>query len=95
MKAKGNFVIVCRRSFKEEVLESGLIISSDPDKLMFFEGVVMSVGTYCKEDLGLAVGDHVLVRDRGGKIELGFNKPGKIFAVEDDDIICVLGEEDE
>ena len=94
MKAKGNWIIVCRAPITEDILPSGIILTCNIETPEFFEAKVISVGNYCEEDIAIHAGDSVLVRNTGCKIEIGRNKPGIIFAVEDDDILCVLGDDE-
>jgi co-chaperonin GroES (HSP10) len=92
LKAKGNFIIICRRSYPERVCQDGIILTALNNE-DFFEGVVHSVGSYC-EDLALQQGDWVLVKNHNFKLEIGNCKAGKIYAVESDDIICVIDDDE-
>ncbi len=92
MKAKGDWVIVCRRSIPERIVNHIIIpICVDQE---FWEGVVHSVGEN-NEGEGLVQGDYVLVDNNVVKIKVGSVKAGEMFAVTYDDIICVVEDEDE
>lgn len=95
MKAKGTWIIVCRRPIpSEHKLESGIILPQSLHDDDMFEGVIHSVGDYL-EDLKVNPGDYVLMRNSGNKIKVGAVKAGELFAMEYDDLLCVLNEEDD
>lgn len=94
MKAKGDWILVCRRAIPNEVLSTGGVIIPQIHEDEYFEGVVHSVGEFL-EDLKINKGDYVLMRNAGNKIKVGSVKAGEIYALEYDDLIAVVGDDEE
>jgi len=96
MKAKGSWLLICRRFIPNEVRHSlgGIILPNNPNEDEYFEGTIHSVGEYC-EDIKLNKGDYVLVRNAGNKIKVASTKAGEIYAMEYDDVLCVVDDQDD
>lgn len=94
MQAKGDWVIVCRKSIPERIV-GGIIIPNTNDE-EFWEGIVVSIGEENEEDSKLSKGDYVLVAKSGSKpgTLVGSTKAGELFAVGYYDILCVVTDEE-
>jgi len=94
MQAKGDWVIVCRRSIpNEKMLKSGVILPYSRDE-EFYSASVVSIGEAYEEESKIHKGDYVFVRNGNG-IKVGNVKAGEYYAVDYMDVICVLEEDDE
>ena len=92
MKASGEWVIVCKRQKKERSVGNIILPASAKEDEEVFEAIIESIGKFSK-DFGFSKGDYVMVHALNA-ILVGTSKPGEIYAVDCDDIICCLEEDD-
>lgn len=93
MKASGEWVIVCKSQRRERTVGNIIVaLNSKPKEEEAFEALIVSVGKFGK-DFGFSKGDYIITQSLNA-IKVGTTKAGEIYAVDCDDIICSLEEDD-